>query len=44
MKFPVLNQEGKEVDTITLPKEIFEVELNSDLVHQVVVSQTGNKR
>jgi len=27
-----------------LPKEIFEVPMNSDLIHQVVVSQMGNRR
>ena len=27
-----------------LPKEIFEVPMNVDLVHQVIVSQTGNRR
>lgn len=27
-----------------LPKEIFEVPMNADLVHQVVVSQIGNRR
>ncbi|TSC94363.1 MAG: large subunit ribosomal protein L4 [Parcubacteria group bacterium Licking1014_1] len=44
MKIPVYNKEGKEVDAITLPKEIFEVKLNSDLVHQVAVLQMANKR
>jgi len=27
-----------------LPKEIFEVPMNADLMHQVIVSQTGNRR
>lgn len=27
-----------------LPKEIFEVPMNADLIHQVVVSQIGNRR
>jgi len=44
MKFPVYNQEGKEVETITLPKEIFEVKTNTDLVHQILISQMANKR
>lgn len=44
MKYVVYNQEGKEVGTTVLPKEIFEVPLNSDLVHQVVVSQAANRR
>ena len=45
MKYPVYNQEGKELEaTITLPKEIFDVEFNADLVHQVSVSLSANKR
>lgn len=43
-KIPVYNQEGKEVDTISLPKEIFDVKLNTDLLHQIFISQTANKR
>ena len=44
MKINVYNQEGKETGQITLPKEIFDVEFNSDLVHQVVISLLANKR
>lgn len=44
MKVVVYNQEGKESGEMTLPKEIFEVPLNADLVHQVLISQTANKR
>lgn len=44
MKISVFNQEGKEISQTLLPKEIFDVSLNSDLVHQVVVSQTVNRR
>ncbi len=44
MKTIVYNQEGKESGEMTLPKEIFEVPLNADLVHQVLISQTANKR
>lgn len=29
---------------IDLPKDIFEVEMNADLLHQVVTSQTANRR
>lgn len=43
-KVPVYNQEGKEVESISLPKEIFDVKLNTDLLHQIVVSQMANKR
>lgn len=44
MKVAVYNQLGKETGEIDLPKEIFEVEFNADLVHQVAVSQMANKR
>ncbi len=44
MKVSIYNQEGKETGTSILPKEIFEVKMNSDLVHQVVVSQVANRR
>ena len=44
MKTTVYNQDGKEVGQTILPKEIFEVPMNADLVHQVLISQTGNKR
>jgi len=44
MKVTVYNQEGKEVGQAILPKEIFEVKVNSDLLHQVAVSQLANKR
>lgn len=44
MKAIVYNQEGKKTDEISLPKEIFDIKLNSDLLHQIVVSQMANKR
>lgn len=44
MKYPTYNQEGKETEGVILPKDIFDVKLNSDLLHQVVVSQTANRR
>lgn len=44
MKYQVYNQKGENTGTILLPKEIFEVEINNDLVHQVVVSQAANRR
>ncbi len=44
MKANVYNQEGKEVGTMVLPKEIFGAELKSDLVYQVAVSQMANRR
>lgn len=44
MKAIVYNQKGEKVGEVSLPKEIFDVKLNSDLLHQVVVSQMANKR
>jgi len=44
MKVSVYDQQGKEVGTTILPKEIFDVSMNSDLVHQVMVSQMANRR
>ncbi len=35
---------GKKIGQTRLPKEIFDVKMNSDLVHQVVVSQMANRR
>ncbi len=40
----IYNQEGKEVGQIELPAEIFDVKMNQDLVHQVVVAQMANSR
>ncbi len=44
MKYEVLNKEGKKVKETLLPKEVFGIEVNPDLIHQVVVSQMANKR
>jgi len=45
MKVAVYNQKGEKTEnTVTLPKAIFEVVFNADLVHQVAVSQMANKR
>lgn len=44
MLINVHNQEGKKIEQIELPKEIFEIKLNTDLVHQVVLVQTANQR
>lgn len=44
MEITVYNQEGKKIGKIALPKEIFGLKLNPDLVHQVIVSQMANQR
>ena len=44
MKYHCVDQEGKEKGSIVLPKEIFEVELNPALLHQVIVSSSSNRR
>ena len=44
MKYPLFDQEKKDIGSIVLPKEIFEIPINPDLVHQVVVSQMANRR
>jgi len=38
------DQNGKEVGQTRLPSEIFDVKVNPDLIHQVVISQTANRR
>jgi large subunit ribosomal protein L4 len=40
----IYNQKGEETGKTKLPSEIFDVEMNQDLVHQIVVSQMGNRR
>ncbi len=44
MKINTYDQTGKEIGQTLLPKEIFGVKMNLDVVHQVVVSQTANRR
>ncbi len=44
MKVPVYNQKGEKISEALLPKEIFDIKMNSDLVHQVVLVQTANRR
>jgi len=44
MKAPVYNQKKEKVGEVLLPKEIFEVPMNPDLVHQVVSCQIANRR
>ncbi len=44
MKANVYNQKGEEAGTVVLPKEIFEVEINPDVIYQVAVAQAANRR
>jgi len=44
MTVDVYNQKGEKTAKIDLPKEIFELEINPDLIHQVVLSQQSNRR
>ncbi len=44
MKIKVYNKLGKEDGDSLLPKEVFGIEVNDDLVHQVIVSQMSNQR
>ncbi|MFH1671488.1 MAG: 50S ribosomal protein L4 [Candidatus Portnoybacteria bacterium] len=44
MKEIMYNQKGEEVSKADLPEEIFGLEVNNDLVHQVVVAQMANSR
>lgn len=44
MEFPVLNTSGDQVQTIDLPADIFEVDVNVGLMHQAYVRQMANAR
>ena len=44
MKVDVLNMEGKKVSTTELDSNIFEVEVNTGLMHQAYVRQMANAR
>lgn len=44
MEVPVMDQSGKQVRTIDLPADIFEVEINTGLMHQAYVRQMANAR
>ena len=44
MKIDLYNQQGEVTGSVTLPKDIFEVEFNADLVHQIAISLAGNAR
>ena len=44
METALYNVEGKRVGEITLPKEVFDVRWNPELVHQVITSMQANQR
>lgn len=44
MQVPVMDINGKQVRTIDLPADIFEVEVNTGLMHQAYVRQMANRR
>lgn len=44
MKVTIHNQQGEKLKEALLPKKVFEVKANNDLIHQVVVSQMANRR
>ncbi len=44
MKIDIYNQNGEVAKTMELPKEVFEVELKEELVHQALVRQLANAR
>jgi large subunit ribosomal protein L4 len=43
-KISLYNQTGEVVGETLLPKEIFDVKMSQDLVHQVIVAQADNRR
>ncbi len=44
MKADVFNMKGEKVKTVELPAEIFEADVNIDLMHQAFVEQMANAR
>ena len=44
MQTQIYNQKGESVKKMELPEEVFGLDWNADLVHQVVVSMTSNQR
>lgn len=44
MEIPVMDMNGKQVQTVDLPADIFEVEINTGLMHQAYVRQMANAR
>ncbi len=44
MKIDVYNKSGEKIGQAVLPKEVFDVKVVPDLLHQVVISQMANRR
>lgn len=44
MEANVINLEGKTINTIELPGEIFDAPVNVDMMHQAFVRQMANRR
>ncbi|MBI2626048.1 MAG: 50S ribosomal protein L4 [Candidatus Nealsonbacteria bacterium] len=44
MLIKTYDQTGKELGSTRLPAEVFGVEINQDVIHQVVVSQAANQK
>jgi large subunit ribosomal protein L4 len=44
MKVDVFNMMGEKVSTVELPAEIFETQINIDLMHQALIMQLANAR
>lgn len=44
MQVPVLDMNGKQINTIELPADIFEIDVNVGLMHQAYVRQMANAR
>ncbi len=44
MKVDLYSQKGEKKGALDLPKEIFEVPFNKDLIHQALIRQLANKR
>lgn len=44
METVIYNLEGKKVDTLKLPEDVFGVKWNADLMHQIIESMRANER
>jgi large subunit ribosomal protein L4 len=44
MEYPLYNQNAENMGKVDLPDNVFGLDMNPDLIHQVIVSQMANKR